>query len=49
MTNVTSPVSIRSTTFGEPSAILWIVSQGTPMPRIACAVPEVATTRKPAS
>ena len=49
ITRSTSPDSIRSTTFGEPSDSFLIRSTGTPMRRIAVAVPPVATTRKPMS
>ena len=49
ITRSSSPASIRSTTLGEPSDSLRIRSTGTPMRRIACAVPPVASTRKPMS
>ena len=49
ITSSTSPASIRSTTFGEPSDSFLIRSTGTPMRRIACAVPPVASTWKPMS
>ena len=45
----TSPASIRSTTFGEPSDSFRIRSTGTPIRRMACAVPPVARIRKPMS
>ena len=48
-TRSTSPASIRSTTFGEPSDSFLMRSTGTPMRRIAVAVPPVASTRKPMS
>ena len=49
MTSVTSPDSIRSTTLGEPSEIFFSRSTGTPMRRMAWAVPPVATMSKPRS
>ena len=49
ITSSTSPASIRSTTFGEPSDSFWMRSTGTPMRRMAVAVPPVAITRKPMS
>jgi hypothetical protein len=49
MTMSTSPASIRSTTFGEPSESFLMRSTGTPMRRMACAVPPVARTLKPMS
>ena len=49
ITRSTSPRSIQSTTWGEPSPILFSVTTGTPMREIAWAVPRVATTRKPRS
>ena len=49
ITRSTSPASIRSTTFGEPSDSFLIRSTGTPIRRITLAVPPVATTRKPMS
>ena len=49
MTRSTSPRSIQSTTCGEPSPILLIVSAGMPILRIAWAVPRVATISKPKS
>jgi hypothetical protein len=50
MTSAISPSWMRSTTFGEPSpTFLRTSSTRTPMPRIACAVPAVATIRKPRS
>jgi hypothetical protein len=45
----TSPDSIRSTTCGEPSLIFGISSTGTPIRRIARAVPPVARISKPES
>ncbi len=48
-TRSTSPDPIRSTTLGEPSKTFLIRSTGTPMRRMACAVPPVARTLKPRS
>ena len=44
ITMSTSPASIRSTTLGDPSDSFRIRSTGTPMRRIAWAVPPVAST-----
>ena len=49
ITRSTSPPRMLSTTCGEPSPILFSFSTGTPIARIACAVPLVASTRKPRS
>ena len=49
MTRSTSPRSIQSTTWGEPSPILLSASTGTPIRAIDWAVPRVATIRKPRS
>ena len=48
-TRSTSPLSIQSTTFGEPSPIFLSSSAGMPMRSIASVVPRVATIRKPRS
>src|SRR5438270_6253946 len=45
----TSPARIRSTTLPGPSLYLPTTSQGTPLRRSTCAVPDVASTRKPRS
>ena len=49
ITSSTPPASIRSTTLGEPSESFLIRSTGTPMRRIASAVPPVASTLNPRS
>jgi hypothetical protein len=49
ITMSTSPASIRSTTFGEPSDSFRRRSTGTPIRRIAWAVPPVARIAKPRS
>src|SRR5919202_64599 len=49
ITRSTSPASIRSTTCGEPWESFLIRSTGTPIRRIACAVPPVASSSKPRS
>ena len=46
-TRSTSPFSIQSTTFGEPSPIFLSSVAGMPMRSIASFVPRVATMRKP--
>src|SRR6478672_6020094 len=48
-TRSTSPRSIQSTTWGEPSPTLFRRAAGIPMRSIASAVPRVATIRKPRS
>ena len=49
MTRSTSRASMRSTTLGDPSETFMIRSTGTPMRRIAVAVPPVARMLKPMS
>ena len=49
ITSATSPRSISSTTFGEPSPSFEIRSTGMPIREIAAAVPRVATIWKPRS
>jgi hypothetical protein len=48
ITRSTSPFSMRSTTWGEPSATLATTSASTPIAVSDAAVPSVASTRKPA-